>query len=102
MPDVELVINLTIPAVHAAVALQAIAAGKHVYGEKPFALSVKEARTITLAAAGRGVKLGNAPDTFLGAGLQTGQRLIQEDQIGTPIAAKAACFKIAGTEVEIN
>jgi predicted dehydrogenase len=97
MPDVELVINLTIPAVHAAVALQAIAAGKHVYGEKPFALSVKEARTITLAAAGRGVKLGNAPDTFLGAGLQTGQRLIQEDQIGTPIAAKAA-FGYAGPD----
>ena len=46
MPDVELIINLTIPAVHASVALQAIRSGKHVYGEKPFALSIEEAQTI--------------------------------------------------------
>jgi hypothetical protein len=70
MPDVELVVNLTIPAVHARVSMQAIQAGKHVYGEKPFALSVREARTL-IAAAKSGVQLG-APPTFLGAGLQTG------------------------------
>ena len=90
MPEVELVVNLTIPAVHASVALQAIRAGKHVYGEKPFALSVQEAQTVTAAATGRGVQLGNAPDTFLGAGLQTARRLIEEGRIGTPISAKAA------------
>ena len=78
MPEVELVVNLTIPAVHASVALQAIQAGKHVYGEKPFALSVQEAQTVTAAAKERGVQLGNAPDTFLGAGLQTARRLIEE------------------------
>ena len=90
MPDVELIINLTIPAVHARVALQAIEAGKHVYGEKPFALSVQEARTVTATAEQRGVQLGNAPDTFLGAGLQTARRLIEEGRIGTPISAKAS------------
>ncbi|HEU4677999.1 MAG TPA: Gfo/Idh/MocA family oxidoreductase [Terrimicrobiaceae bacterium] len=90
MPDVQMIINLTIPAVHAKVALEAIQAGKHVYGEKPFALSVKEAQTVTEAATQQGIQLGNAPDTFLGAGLQTGRRLIEEGRIGTPISAKAA------------
>jgi predicted dehydrogenase len=89
MPKVELIVNLTIPAVHASVALQAIRSGKHVYGEKPFALSVEEARTIMAAAAEHGVQLGNAPDTFLGAGLQTARRVIEAGRIGTPISAKA-------------
>jgi len=89
MPEVELIVNLTVPAVHASVALQAIRAGKHVYGEKPFALSVQEAQAVTAAANECGVQLGNAPDTFLGAGLQTARRLIEEGRIGTPISAKA-------------
>lgn len=89
MPKVELVVNLTIPAVHASVALQAIRAGKHVYGEKPFALSVQEAQTVAAAATESRVQLGNAPDTFLGAGLQTARRVIEEGRIGTPISAKA-------------
>jgi predicted dehydrogenase len=88
MSDVELIVNLTIPAVHARVALQAIHAGKHVYGEKPFALSVQEAQTVRATAAQCGVQLGNAPDTFLGAGLQTGRRLIEGRRIGTPISAR--------------
>ena len=89
MPEIELIVNLTVPAVHASVALQAIRAGKHVYGEKPFALSVQEAQAVTAAANECGVQLGNAPDTFLGAGLQTARRLIEEGRIGTPISAKA-------------
>lgn len=89
MPEVELIVNLTIPAVHASVALQAIRAGKHVYGEKPFALSVEEAQTIVAAAAERGVQLGNAPDTFLGAGLQTARRVVEDGRIGVPISARA-------------
>ena len=89
MPKVELVVNLTIPAVHASVAFQAIRAGKHIYGEKPFALSVQEAQAVTAAATECGVQLGNAPDTFLGAGLQTARRLIEEGRIGTPISARA-------------
>jgi predicted dehydrogenase len=89
MPEVELIINLTIPAVHASVALQAIRAGKHVYGEKPFALSIEEAQTIMAAATEHNVHLGNAPDTFLGAGLQTARRVIEAGRIGTPISARA-------------
>jgi predicted dehydrogenase len=89
MPDVDLIVNLTIPAVHASVALQAIRSGKHVYGEKPFALSVEEGQTIIAAAAENKVHLGNAPDTFLGAGLQTARRVIEAGQIGTPISARA-------------
>lgn len=89
MPKVELIVNLTIPAVHASVALQAIRAGKHVYGEKPFALSVEEAQAVAAAASEYGVQLGNAPDTFLGAGLQTGRRVIKEGRIGSPISARA-------------
>ena len=81
MPDVELIVNLTIPAVHASVALQAIRSGKHVYGEKPFALSSKR-ETIIAAAAEHKVQLGNAPDTFLG-GLQTARRVIEAGRIGT-------------------
>lgn len=89
LPDVELIVNLTTPAVHAAVAIQAIQAGKHVYGEKPFALTVHEAEAVLAAAKEHGVQLGNAPDTFLGAGLQTARRLIEQGQIGTPTAARA-------------
>ena len=89
LPDVDLVVNLTIPAVHASVAIQAITAGKHVYGEKPFALTVKEAQAVVAAAEEHAVVVGNAPDTFLGAGLQTARRLIEEGRIGTPTAARA-------------
>ena len=70
-PDVDLVLNLTIPAAHAEVALAAIAAGKHVYGEKPLAADTREARQILDAAARAGVRVGCAPDTVLGTGVQT-------------------------------
>jgi predicted dehydrogenase len=89
LPGVDLVVNLTTPAVHASVAIQAITAGKHVYGEKPFALTVEEAGAVIAAAEQQGVALGNAPDTFLGAGLQTARRLIEQGRIGTPTAARA-------------
>ena len=98
LPEVDLVVNLTTPAVHAAVAIQAITAGKHVYGEKPFALTVKEAESVVTAAADHGVALGNAPDTFLGAGLQTARRLIEQGRIGTPTAARAA-FAVPGPDL---
>lgn len=89
LAEVELIVNLTIPAAHAAVAQAAIRAGKHVYGEKPFARSVAEARAVLDAAAVGGVEVGNAPDTFLGAGLQTARRLFDEGRIGRPISARA-------------
>jgi predicted dehydrogenase len=87
--DVEVVLNLTIPAAHAEVALAAIAAGKTVYGEKPLAATIAEARSILEAAASAGVRLGCAPDTVLGTGIQTARRAIDDGRIGSPVAALA-------------
>ena len=88
-PAVDLVLNLTVPAAHAAVALEAIAAGKPVYGEKPLAATTAEARTVLEAAAKAGVRVGCAPDTVLGTGIQTARRVLDEGRIGRPIAASA-------------
>ena len=87
--DVDLVLNLTIPAAHRDVALQAIQAGKSVYGEKPLALDTEQAREILTAAAAAGVVVGCAPDTVLGTGIQTARRAIDDGLIGRPIAASA-------------
>ncbi|MET0303674.1 MAG: Gfo/Idh/MocA family oxidoreductase [Microbacteriaceae bacterium] len=84
---VDLVLNLTIPAAHAEVALAAIAAGKHVYGEKPLALDVAEARQVLDAARERGVVVGSAPDTVLGTGIQTARALLDAGAVGEPVAA---------------
>ncbi|GAA3508159.1 Gfo/Idh/MocA family oxidoreductase [Streptosporangium album] len=86
-PDVELVVNLTIPAAHAAVAGAAIEAGRHVYNEKPFALDTRSGTEVVEAAEAAGVRVGCAPDTFLGAGLQTAARLVADGAIGTPLTA---------------
>jgi predicted dehydrogenase len=80
--DVDLVVNLTIPAAHADVALAAIEAGKHVWGEKPFALDRVSARAVLDAAGAAGVVVGNAPDTILGPAIQTSQRLLAEGAVG--------------------
>ena len=84
LPGLELVVNLTIPAVHAQVALDAIAAGTHVWGEKPLTLGRASARAVLDAAEVAGVRVGNAPDTVLGHGIQHSQRLIADGRIGTP------------------
>ena len=88
-PEVEIVINLTIPNAHAEVALKAIAAGKAVYGEKPLATRRADGKAILDAAHAKQLRIGNAPDTFLGGGLQTCIKLINDGQIGTPVAATA-------------
>ena len=72
-PEVQVVLCLTPPDFHAEVMLQAIAAGKHVYTEKPLATSVDDARWVLTQASAAGVLVGSAPDTFLGAGIQTRQ-----------------------------
>ncbi|MER5641049.1 Gfo/Idh/MocA family oxidoreductase [Kitasatospora sp. NPDC002227] len=87
--DVDLVLNLTVPAAHAEVALAAIAGGKHVYGEKPLAATTGEAREVLTAAAAAGVRVGCAPDTVLGTGLQTARAVLDGGGIGRPVAATA-------------
>ncbi len=88
-PDVDLVLNLTIPAAHHEVSRAAVSAGKHVYVEKPLAVATEDARDLLAAAGDAGVRVGCAPDTFLGGGLQTCRKLIDEGAIGRPIAAVA-------------
>lgn len=88
-PEIDLVLNLTIPKAHAEVAMAALAAGKHVYGEKPLSVSKEEGKNILDLAKKKGLLVGNAPDTFLGGGIQTCRKLIDEGWIGTPVAATA-------------
>src|SRR5690242_566999 len=88
-PSIEIVINLTVPAAHAEVALAAIAAGKSVYNEKPLAIALDDGRRLLDEAAKAGVRVGGAPDTFLGAGLQTCRQLIDQGAIGEPVAGAA-------------
>ncbi|MBB6638211.1 Gfo/Idh/MocA family protein [Cohnella thailandensis] len=92
--DIQLVINLTIPQAHASVCIQALEAGKHVYVEKPLSVTSEEARRILETAERKGLRVGGAPDTFLGGGIQSCIKLIDEGKIGTPIGATA--FMMSG------
>ncbi|MBV9470091.1 MAG: Gfo/Idh/MocA family oxidoreductase [Abitibacteriaceae bacterium] len=89
-PEIEIVINLTIPRAHGPVALEAIQAGKSVYNEKPLALSRGEGQSLLEAARAKNLLVGCAPDTFLGGAFQTCRQLIDAGQIGEPVAAFAA------------
>jgi predicted dehydrogenase len=86
-PDVEIVVNLTIPIAHVEVALAAVAAGKHVWSEKPFSLDQESGLKLLATAQDAGLRLGCAPDTFLGPGLQTARRIIDKGDIGQPLTA---------------
>ncbi len=88
-PGIDLVVNLTIPKVHAEINLAAIAAGKHVWCEKPFVITREECRQVLEAARAKGMRVGSAPDTFLGEGIQTCRKLIDDGAIGEPVAATA-------------
>ncbi len=88
-PDVDVVINLTVPVAHAEVSLSVIAAGKHIYSEKPLAITRADGKAIVSTAQAKGVRVGCAPDTFLGGGLQTCRKLIDDGVIGVPVAATA-------------
>lgn len=87
--EVDTVLNLTIPAAHAEIAHGAIAHGKDVYGEKPLAVTMAEARMMMDAATRAAVRIGSAPDTVLGTGIQTARAVIDGGRIGRPIAAIA-------------
>ena len=88
-PDIEIVVNLTIPKAHAEVALATLAAGKHVYGEKPLAVTRKDGQKIMAMAKAKKLRVGSAPDTFFGGGIQTCRKLIDDGWIGKPVAASA-------------
>lgn len=91
-PDIDCVLNLTIPAVHAEISLKALESGKHVYSEKPFATTIEDGKKILALANSKGLYVGNAPDTFLGGRMQTCRRLIDEGLIGKPTGVTAfAC-----------
>ncbi|MFD4022184.1 Gfo/Idh/MocA family protein [Streptomyces sp. NPDC058576] len=87
--DVDVVLNLTIPAAHAEVAHRAVAHGKDVYLEKPLTATTAEARDLLAAASARGVRVGCAPDTVLGTGIQTARRALDEGLVGRPLSATA-------------
>ena len=88
-PDIDCVLNLTVPAAHAEIALGALEAGKHVYSEKPFVTDRAAGRSILALAAEKGLVVGNAPDTFLGGRWQTCRKLIEQEVIGRPTGVSA-------------
>src|SRR5260221_12299898 len=92
-PEVEILVNLTVPNVHAEVALKAIGAGKAVYGEKPLATRRADGKAILEVARARQVHVGNAPDTFLGGGFSNCIKMIKHCQIGKPVCATAFRLK---------
>lgn len=88
-PDIDMVLNLTIPESHAEITLAALNAGKHAYSEKPLAVELADGQQIVKLAEEKGLLVGCAPDTFLGGRLQTMRKIIDEGWIGRPVAATA-------------
>jgi predicted dehydrogenase len=88
-PEVDLVVNLTVPNAHFGVSYAALTAGKHVFSEKPLGVTVDEGRRLVEEAEARGVRLGCAPDTFLGAGGRLARHMIDEGRVGRIIAGSA-------------
>ena len=88
-PEIDAVLNLTIPAAHAAISMAALKAGKHVYSEKPFVTDLKDGRRILDLARDKGLRVGNAPDTFFGGRWQTLRKLLDSGVIGEPHGVSA-------------
>lgn len=87
--EVDLVLNLTIPAAHFDISMRALSAGKHVFTEKPLGVNAEEGRKLVEAAATRGLAIGSAPDTFLGAAGRHARRLMESGVIGKPVTGTA-------------
>jgi predicted dehydrogenase len=87
--EIEAVINLTVPVAHAEISKRILEAGKHAYSEKPLAVELRDAEELIDIAGNRRLCIGAAPDTFLGGGIQTAKKLIEEGWIGDPIAVNA-------------
>ncbi|OXM82572.1 Gfo/Idh/MocA family protein [Paenibacillus rigui] len=87
--EIEIVINLTIPKAHADIHQKVLQAGKHSYGEKPLAVSLEDGRKVLSLAKEKQLRVGGAPDTFLGGGIQTARKLIDDGWIGSPVGATA-------------
>lgn len=85
-PDIEIVINLTVPSAHAEVSMMALNAGKHVHLEKPLAVDLIDAKRILDVAQQKSLRVGCAPDTFLGAGQQTARKIVDDGWIGKPLS----------------
>ncbi len=97
-PEIDIVVNLTIPAVHVEVSEAIIAAGKHVWTEKPIGVSREESRRLLEKADAAGLRVGVAPDTVLGPGVQTAKRAIARGDIGRPLFAQTT-FQWQGPEI---
>ncbi|MBV9273131.1 MAG: Gfo/Idh/MocA family oxidoreductase [Verrucomicrobia bacterium] len=95
--SIDVVLNLTTPQNHAAISQAALESGKHVYSEKPFALSREEAHPLLESAESKQLRIGSAPDTFLGGSHQTVRKLVDDGAIGRPIGG-AAFFMYGGPE----
>jgi len=88
-PAIEIIVNLTIPRVHVEVGLRILAAGKHVYSEKPLGISFAEGQKLVEAAHKAGLRVGSAPDTFLGGAHQTCRQIVDSGFLGTPVGGTA-------------
>lgn len=88
-PAIDIIVNLTVPKAHVAVAMQALEAGKHTYSEKPLGITFAEGRALADAARARGLRIGAAPDTFLGGSHQTARAIIDTGVLGLPVGGTA-------------
>lgn len=88
-PEIEIVVNITTPQSHYEVSMEALEAGKSVHTEKPFTLTREQGKEVLALAKEKGLRAGGAPDTFMGGGIQTCRKLIDDGWIGEPIAATA-------------
>lgn len=96
-PSIELIVNLTVPKAHVAVAMQALEAGMHTYSEKPLGINFAEGQKLAALARAKGLRIGAAPDTFLGGSHQTARAIVDSGLLGIPVGGTAT-FMCPGHE----